>query len=311
MLKSVKQRLEEEGIYLRDWWAGNKTIACPRCSHTRRKKTAPCLSVTIDEEGSAVWYCHHCNWTGGAKNGCAQIVSKENVAALVNGATSNGVAVRGSATQRKSYDLPPAIETFSLGEDARGFFAGRGISERTLEHFRIRETRKWMPHKRESVPAIVFPYFMHGKLLNRKYRAVEEKAFSQDANTRRIPYNLDAIKEAKTCIIVEGEMDVLSAFECGISNVISLPDGAGKSGNEKRIESLNKLHLLDGRRAVVLAGDTDDPGVALRAAIAQAAEGAERWSVDWPEGVKDCNEALMRFGPKKVRECLENPVYIG
>ena len=42
---------------------GSYRTTCPECSHTRRNKTQPCLSVTIDEAG-AVWNCHHCSYNG-------------------------------------------------------------------------------------------------------------------------------------------------------------------------------------------------------------------------------------------------------
>jgi putative DNA primase/helicase len=36
---------------------------CPECSHSRRKKKEPCLSVKIDGRG-VLWNCHHCGWQG-------------------------------------------------------------------------------------------------------------------------------------------------------------------------------------------------------------------------------------------------------
>lgn len=41
-----------------------------------------------------------------------------------------------------------------------------------------------------------------------------------------LPYNIDAIKGQKECIITEGEMDALSFIECGRTDVVSVPNGA-------------------------------------------------------------------------------------
>ena len=277
----------------------------PMLERGRKKKTDPCLSVTIDREGNGVWHCFHCEWAGGAKNGQPTYQRQENVADLING-TSNGVnGVAISAPRKQTYDLPPALEIFALGDDAKKFFSERKVSPETLAHFRISECNKWMPQIGIRTRALVFPYLIYGRLVNRKYRALSEKAFVQDRNCRRTPFNVDAIKEAETMVIVEGEMDVIALHEAGVRNVISPPDGAGKSGNAKRIEALNRLHLLDGRRQIVLAGDMDEPGRALRSAIAEAAA-VECWSVDWGD-CKDGNEVLMRHGAEKVRECLRSP----
>ena len=40
---------------------GNQKTICPKCSHTRKNRADPCLSVNIDE---GVYYCHHCEWKG-------------------------------------------------------------------------------------------------------------------------------------------------------------------------------------------------------------------------------------------------------
>ena len=42
--------------------SGVVKTTCPKCSHTRKKKTDPCLSVDIDK---GVYKCHNCDWKGG------------------------------------------------------------------------------------------------------------------------------------------------------------------------------------------------------------------------------------------------------
>ena len=55
---NIADRLAEDGIRLPSYAEGSRKILCPKCSHTRKKKTDHCLSVTIDAEG-ATWLCHN------------------------------------------------------------------------------------------------------------------------------------------------------------------------------------------------------------------------------------------------------------
>ena len=44
-------------------------------------------------------------------------------------------------------------------------------------------------------------------------------------------YNINSIVGYDSCVIVEGEMDVLAMHEAGIKNVISVPNGATLNSN--------------------------------------------------------------------------------
>ena len=116
-------------------------------------------------------------------------------------------------------DYPTTINHF------KDFWIKRNISEETVKHFNIKEVQKnfysgvkW---------ALAYPYKLNGRVVNYKYRTLN-KDFRQEANSRRTLFNVDAIKDKKEIIFVEGEMDVLALHECGITNVVSLPDGAPK-----------------------------------------------------------------------------------
>ena len=49
---TMRERLNEIGITLRSYDNGNRKGICPKCSHTRRNKREPCLSVKIEGESS-------------------------------------------------------------------------------------------------------------------------------------------------------------------------------------------------------------------------------------------------------------------
>ncbi len=59
----LADKLREHGIVLRRDGEGNQKLTCPECSHLRRNKRDPCLSVTITSD-HVVWNCHNCGWSG-------------------------------------------------------------------------------------------------------------------------------------------------------------------------------------------------------------------------------------------------------
>ena len=68
-----------------DWRAGTIYQTCPECSHTRRKKRAPCLSITTHDD-RALFRCHHCQiagvvWRdGGARLSQAERAQRQKIA---------------------------------------------------------------------------------------------------------------------------------------------------------------------------------------------------------------------------------------
>jgi len=63
-MKTASQILAELRIEAAHAGEGKQNTRCPVCSHTRKKKAAKCLSVSIDHLGVR-WYCHHCQHAGG------------------------------------------------------------------------------------------------------------------------------------------------------------------------------------------------------------------------------------------------------
>ena len=59
---NIHSKLLEEGIRVNSQQEQQKVI-CPKCSHTRRNKTEPCLSVNL-QPNMAMWTFHHCDWKG-------------------------------------------------------------------------------------------------------------------------------------------------------------------------------------------------------------------------------------------------------
>jgi hypothetical protein len=63
-MKTARDILNEMRITERPGRNGEFKTVCPQCSHLRRKKKLPCLSVKTDSLG-VQYFCHHCQWQGG------------------------------------------------------------------------------------------------------------------------------------------------------------------------------------------------------------------------------------------------------
>ena len=49
---SLTEKLLAHSIRLPNYALGTNRLACPQCSHTRKKRTDPCLAVTINADGA-------------------------------------------------------------------------------------------------------------------------------------------------------------------------------------------------------------------------------------------------------------------
>jgi twinkle protein len=297
---------EELEINVRGRTAGEVKTLCPRCSHTRKKQTEPCLNVNLDKN---TFNCKHCGWAG-----------PEPGYATERGLTGGGGG-RGSGRslrlpprdreKKKVYTRPKPIEPKADTSRLAQFFAQRGISPETYNAFAIVEDHH----------SLCFPYLRDGELINVKHRwSVVDKAtgerrkkFRMETGAELIFWNLDQVADAETVIIVEGEMDVLALAEAGITNVISPPNGA--PALETDIEKADLSYLESGEavlaraRQVILAGDMDAPGRRLMDELARRIGRGKCWRVTWPEGCKDANEVLLsegwQGGADGIRAALE------
>ena len=256
----------ETGIDIRNVKGSQGKTLCPKCSHTRKKKTDPCLSVNINE---GIWNCHNCGWNGSLK--------------------------------QKVYKLPEVKESKPYSSGLVKYFEARGISEDTLKFMKISEGSEWMPGANKELNTIQFKYFRDDNLINIKYRS-GAKHFKLVKDAELIMYNLDSIKDETECIITEGEIDCLSFIECGITNVVSVPNGATKGKNLDYIN--NCKDYFESKDKIYLATDNDEAGLYLRDELIRRFGVNKCWLLSYPEGCKDANDVLKQFGQDKLREVL-------
>lgn len=254
---------------------------CPQCSHTRKKKSYPCLNVNTVKQ---IWHCHHCGWSGGL---------------------GQGVINRSAPPSRRVYPKPDYRPT-ALSDKAMDWFAGRGITTDVLIRNRISMERVWMPQIEDESTAITFPYYKGGEVVNVKYRD-GQKNFRQFAGAQKVLYKYDDIQDDVT-IICEGEIDALSLEVAGFRNAISVPDGA-PAPDAKHFE--NKFEFLDDERLDsvkqwILAVDADEPGRKLEDELSRRLGREKCMRILWPDDCKDANEVLLAYGAEGLRHLIQD-----
>ena len=189
------------------------------------------------------------------------------------------------------------------------WFETRGISQKTLEDLNVSEGPEYMPQTGKTENTIKFNYFMGGDLINIKYRD-GRKNFKLFKGAEKVFYNIDSIVGYDTCVIVEGEMDVLALHEAGIRNAISVPNGA--TLNTNNLDYLdNCIDYFEDKEKIILAVDQDEPGIALQNELIRRL-GAEVCYLTNFVDCKDANDYLLKYGKeelsKAINECRPVPL---
>src|SRR6266576_2243939 len=121
-----------------------------------------------------------------------------------------------------------------LGAIGVAMFEDRGINSETAARLEIYTAKSGIdgsviPHARGDV--VVFPFIERDAVVNEKYRGPNKK-FWQMKGGKRTFWNCDVIDDPSLeegrdkLIITEGEIDALTAIDCGFPHTVSVPDGA-------------------------------------------------------------------------------------
>ena len=132
-----------------------------------------------------------------------------------------------------------------LNDEWIKYLLSRGISDKYLKKFaRLGKSNTMM-----------MPLTNGKKVVGIKYRTIDKKIFSERESQSDYLLGWQLVKDFSYIIIVEGEIDLLSALEVGFFNVVSLPFGAG---NLKSIE--NQKNWLSSFDKIIIATDNDTQG---------------------------------------------------
>lgn len=266
------QLLQNLGIELKNIKTSGKCL-CPKCSHTRKKKSDPCLSVDIER---GMYNCHNCGWKG--------FVSNE------------------SDRPVKVYSVPEFKNKTDVDVNTVNWFFKRGISQQTLIDFKITQSSEWMPQTQKNENCINFNYFRSNSLVNIKFRD-GRKNFKLVKDAELIFYNIDSVLDSGDCIICEGEIDAMSWHEAGFKNVVSVPNGA--STNQKLEFVDNCWKYFEDKTAIYLSTDNDEKGISLRDELARRFGIEKCFRIEFND-CKDSNEYLVKHGKDKLAELIED-----
>lgn len=217
---------------------GTAKLKCPICGPERKNKSDKSLYINFN---SGVAKCFHCEG----------LFFKNDIQ---------------NSIQKQNYTLPTQDwkNYTDLSDKIVKYFEGRKINQYTLKNFELTEELYFQPQLNRVANNAVFNYFEGNVLVNKKYRSGCKK-FTQSKNAKSIFYNINSVIGENECYIVEGEIDVLSLYEIGVKNVISVPNGANDNDNywvnsEKYIKDIKKFYI---------ATDNDDKGNEVSEKIAQ------------------------------------------
>ena len=255
---------------------GKTQGVCPLCSADRKPANQKMKCSSYDWE-TGLGTCHNCNST-------FQL---------------NTYQRKGSS--QKEYIRPVMANIKETSTKVEDWFKSRGISKKAIQDLKVSEGKEWMPQTQNEENTIKFNYFIGEQLVNIKYRDAR-KNFKLYKGAEKVFYNINNIVGYDTCIIVEGEMDVLSFHEAGIYNSISVPNGATLNSNN--LDYLdNCIDYFDDKEKIILAVDKDEPGQALQQELVRRLGAEVCFLIDFQD-CKDANEYLLKYGKEKLRELV-------
>jgi twinkle protein len=255
---------------------GKKQGTCPLCSHTRKpeNKKAKCCSYDWER---GLGTCHNCNST-------FQLHTYQ----------------RKGASDR-DYVRPEITKYLTVKDKVTEWFKDRGISQGTLDDLKVGQGPEYMPQTGKKENTIQFNYIIGDQLINIKYRD-GRKNFKLYKGAEKVFYNINSIVGYDDCVITEGEIDVLALHEAGVTNAISVPNGATLHHNN--LDYLdNCIDYFEDKQKIILALDTDEPGLALRRELVRRLGAEVCFLVDF-EDCKDANEYLIKYGKEKLKQTI-------
>jgi twinkle protein len=257
---------------------GKSQGTCPLCSSSRKPENKKAKCASYDWE-RGLGTCHNCD----------------------NSFQLHTYKRKGRA--ERDYIKPEIQKVKAVVDKTLEWFNTRGISKDTLDELKVSTGKEYMPQTGKPENTIQFNYYVGGELTNIKYRDAR-KNFKLYKGAEKVFYNIDSIVGHKDCIIVEGEMDVLALHEAGVSNVISVPNGA--TLNTNNLDYLdNCIDYFEDKEKIIIAVDSDAAGQALQAELIRRL-GAEVCYLATFDDCKDANEYLLKYSAKELLSRITN-----
>ena len=208
-------------------------------------------------------------------------------------------------------------EALKASPEALDYLHGRGISDESIERFNIGYCATWKHSKGTAYPAtrrIIIPRTSRtytARLMDPPRNEAEETYKKQVEGKQIDLFNLEALeKDPETYInfvwICEGELDAISLYQAGASNVVAI----GSLSNigviaEKAKEHKNNIYLL----ALDNDGGITSPGMQAQAKLYDMLTESGIISMNFKPcdiygEAKDANEAIVK-NPKRLKKVIE------
>lgn len=316
--------IEVKSEFIKD----EQSTVCPVCCDTHKSVSGAkdrCGSMNL---GKGTYHCNRCG-VGGVVITDRSFVDTHN-------------RIKAMETKFAKSDITPDYIQWLSQE--------RSISQTTAEAMNlhvVNKTIKWdiipedFPDREKYVgnyyvtPCLAAFYIYKDQLINIQYRD-KWKNFTFESGCDLVFFNADVIATNKIVMITEGWMDAVACREAGLTNVISVPNGATITPDEKKIfERTGMIEILseptlkyldncwddfENVEEIVLATDDDAAGQklmeVLRRRFVNARKRVSRINFNTlPEDPtkkrKDFNDVLKYYGKDAVISLYENRKQFG
>ncbi|CAJ1387701.1 unnamed protein product [Effrenium voratum] len=276
-------RMPEE---LRDEWVNG--LQCPWCGGGRKKEKSFSCRVRPGQIYCKCWRANKC-----------KIQTTLRAVAPAGGSAQRPAPSRSAQVERAQPTRSAlGLDNRLLSVPHREYLLQRGITEQVLRRNRVCSKK----HKLGNV--LVFQYFASEpdsspRLVAEKVRKLP-KEFWQTTGGQKCLYGVDDIKGQPEMVLTEGEIDKLSLEVAGIRAAASLQNGC-KGGLSL---AFGAEEAFAKAKRIVLAVDGDEGGQACAEELAKRLGKSKCYLVKWPEGCKDANEVLMRYGAERLRSLM-------
>lgn len=237
------------------------------------------------------------------RGSCGQVGRFEALAEALQDPVDLHRGAKQTQTPQEKQFVKPDVPLFPATDEIYAYFEQRKISKQTVDDFGIQSNLEG---------AIVFPFYQDGELIFVKYRhprkpLPKERKEWRESGTKPILFGMDMCSFSKPLIITEGQIDAMSLYEAGLSNVVSVPSGC---------DDLSWVEYcwdwLERFKSITLFGDNDEPGRKMVRELTHRLDESRVRIVetypDRPDGTpcKDANEILYFHGPFALIDMVES-----
>lgn len=171
----------------------------------------------------------------------------------------------------------------------------KNLTDETIKHFNL----GYDPLNNR----ITIPEMKYGELVNIAYRYLDKDAkhkYAKEKGCENWIFNqregLDIAREKQGILIVSNQFDCISAWQAGFKNVVSIP--VGKTAGGAWIE------LFDSIPRVYICFENNTKSKNLAIDFANRLGTDKCFEVNFPEGIKDCNDYFKSHTSNEFRDIL-------